>query len=92
MIDIPGLSLGLAYGVATMGIVSILIEIVEVIAELTPTEKDDLAVAKAKKIKNTIISVLEVFPHVNLPLAPIVLKVGTILGKILKGLKAAKEE
>jgi hypothetical protein len=92
MIDIPGLSIGLAYGVAAMGIVSVLIEIVEIIAKLTPSEKDDLAVAKAKKVKDMVISVLEIFPHVNLPIAPIVLKIGSVLGKILKGLKAAKEE
>jgi hypothetical protein len=71
--------------------VSVLIEIVELIALWTPTKKDDEALAKAKPIKDKVIAVLELFPHVNIPAAAIIVKIAEVLKKVLKIGKAASD-
>lgn len=81
-----------AYGVVLVTGIGVLIEIVEVVAKLTPSQKDDEAIEKAKALKKKVIGVLELLPHVNIPIAPVVLKVIEVLKKIAKGAKAATEK
>lgn len=65
--------------------VSILIELAELITMLTTTKKDNEAVSKVKSVWQKIIPYLEVLPHVNIPLAPMVVKV---FGYVNRGVKA----
>jgi hypothetical protein len=55
--------------VAVMLLISPLIELVELVASLTAWKGDDALAAKAKLWKDKIIAVLEIFPHVNIPVA-----------------------
>lgn len=67
-------------------IVSLLIELLEMAVTLTVSEKDDAFARKVRAVWSKILPILEVFPHVNVP-------VGAGLAKILKyvgkGIKAA---
>ena len=77
-----------ASGIAICMVVGILIEIVEAVAKLTPTPKDDEAAAKIKKVKDGIIAVLEVIPHANIPIASGLekaIKLGAKLASAVKG-------
>jgi len=86
--------IGEAFGyIVLFGIplVSILIEIAETAAALTKSASDDAAVADAKTKWAKVVKTLEFLPHVNLPLAPIFLKILAIAGKVLSALKSLKE-
>lgn len=67
----------------------LLIELAEVAAAMTASGKDDAAVAKIKTIKNKVIAVLELFPHANIPVAPVIIKVTAIVAKVAKAAMAA---
>lgn len=77
----------LAYLLAISPIVSILIELLELIVKLTQTNKDDEAVAKIQAVWDKVLPYIELLPHVNLPLAPIVM---VILKYVVKGASALK--
>ena len=79
-----------AKGVVVVGLVTILLQIADVIVKLTPTQKDDLAVSKVKKVLDFLVPFLKLVPHVN-P-SPLFKNIGLILEKVLKGLKSATEE
>jgi len=76
-----------AKGVIFILIATMLIQIAQLIVKLTPSEKDDAAVMKLEKIIGFIMPFLKLLPHVN-P-TPLASKILEILGKVLKGLKAA---
>lgn len=81
-----------AYGANALAVcmgVGLLIEGAEVVAALTASKKDDAAVAKIKAIKDKVIAVLEIIPHANIPVAPVILKVLAAVGKGVSVLKAA---
>lgn len=78
-----------AQAIAVCMLVGLLIEGVEVVAALTASKKDDEAVAKIKSVKDKVIGVLEVIPHANIPVAPVILKLMAAVGKGVKVLKAA---
>ena len=77
-----------ANGLAALLAIGILIEIVEAVALITKTSKDDEFVAKAKKVKDKFIAVLEIFPHVNLPIVAAIVKLSAFLVKALAVIKA----
>ncbi|OPZ24608.1 MAG: hypothetical protein BWZ03_00083 [bacterium ADurb.BinA186] len=88
---LPVIGIITANGVVLVTGVGVLIEIVEVIAKLTPSQKDDEIVSKAKKIRDKVVPILELIPHVNLPVAPVILKAISLLGKFLKFIKGGSE-
>ena len=69
--------------------VSILIEIGEAVVQLSESKKDDEAIAKIKAKWLLVMKVLEVFPHVNLPLSPAILRILQIAAKVLGAVKGA---
>lgn len=77
-----------ANGIAAMIAVGLLCEVVEVIAAATATKKDDEAVAKIKAIKDKVLVVLEVLPHVNVPVVGAFKVISKFLGKALAVVKA----
>jgi len=52
-------------GVVVVLVASGLLEVLKLIAALTPTKKDDEAVGKVEKVLGVIIPFLKLFPHVN---------------------------
>jgi hypothetical protein len=84
---VPVLSAIAANGLAGLIAVGLLIEVVEVIASLTATSKDDALVAKAKALRDKIVPILEIFPHMNIPVAAGLGKFANVLKKVLGGLK-----
>lgn len=77
--------------IAGMALVSALIELVEILAALTATSKDDELIKKAKALKAKIIPFLEVLPHANIPVAAGLGKIMALLGKLIPSVKAAIE-
>lgn len=75
-----------AKGVILVGVVTILLQIADVVVKLTPTPKDDEAVSKVKKVLDYLVPVLKVVPHVN-P-TPLILKVTDVLKRLLRAAKA----
>lgn len=70
-------------------VVSILIEVAEGIAAFTETKSDDEAVAKIKSGWAKVVPILELLPHVNLPLAPAVTKILFYAKKFAKAVAGA---
>jgi phage-related protein len=77
----------LAYALAIAPIVSALIEILEAVVLVTESKKDDEVAAKIRAVWSKVLPYLELLPHVNLPVAPVIAKV---LGYVLKGVSAIK--
>jgi len=77
--------------IAGMALISALIELVEILAALTATTKDDELIKKAKALKAKIIPFLEVLPHANIPVAAGLGKIMAFLGKLIPSVKAAIE-
>jgi acetolactate synthase small subunit len=75
-----------AKGVVVVGLVTILIQIANVIVKLTPTPKDDEAVSKIEKVLGYLVPVLKMVPHVN-P-TPLALKITEVLKRLLRAVKA----
>ena len=76
------------YILASLVVVSPLIELVELVAKLTPSPKDDEAVSKVKVVAQKIIPVLEALPHVNLPVAKWLVVGAKLIRKGAAALKA----
>lgn len=76
-------------------VVSILIECLEAVVTLTESTEDDEFAHKVKTAWGKVLPVLEALPHVNLPIAPVIVKIVTMMVKIAKGvigfIKAFKE-
>jgi len=79
-----------AKGVVFVLIATLLIQVAQIIAKLTPSPKDDEAISKIEKLIDFIMPFLKILPHVN-P-TPLAARIIEILGKVIKGLKAATEE
>ena len=69
--------------------VNVLIEAVEVVVALTPSKKDDDMAAKVKGMLAKAIPYIEYLPHTNVPIAPVVLAVTKMVGKIAKAIIGA---
>lgn len=78
---VPVLGTIAANGVGAMIAVGLIAEIVEIVAAITATKKDDVVAAKIKAVKDKVLAVLEIFPHVNLPVAAILIAAIKALGK-----------
>lgn len=85
---VPVLGVIAANGVAAMIAVGLFAEIVEVVALLTASKKDDEIAAKIKKVKDKVLVVLEMLPHVNVPVVGFILGASKFLGKALEIIKA----
>ena len=70
-------------------LVSMLIEVVEIIAALTPSTSDDEAAKRMRAKYDGVIKALEFLPHVNLPVAPVLLHVLAVAKKVLGALRGA---
>jgi hypothetical protein len=77
-----------AYSIVLMGGVMALIEACEGVVLLTESKKDDEILGKVKMVAKKMIPVLEMLPHVNLPLAQgalVAVKVMKAIGGAIKG-------
>jgi len=75
------------YVIVSMVIVSPLIELIEAITKLTASTADDAVAAKIKSIRDKVLPVLEVLPHVNIPVAAWVSKAAEWIKKLVEVLK-----
>lgn len=75
-----------AHIVVLIGVVSILIQLAQVIVKLTPSPKDDEAVSKIEKAIAFIMPFLKAMPHMN-P-TPLVTKITDILKRLVRAVKA----
>lgn len=90
--DIWGWTVGVGIGITTtVVIISILIEAVSIIFLFTPTEKDDLWIAKIEKQWLEIKPFLEWF-HVKTPVLLVLNKVLDRVRKIKETIEKAKEK
>lgn len=67
---------------------SLVIELVEAIAKFTENTDDDVKAAALKAKYAALVKYLEFLPHVNLPLAPMFLKVLQWTGKLVAIVKS----
>lgn len=85
---LPILGVIAANGVAAMVAVGLLIEIVEAVAAVTANKKDDAVAAKIKVIKDKVLMVLEIIPHMNIPVVAAIVSASKALAKALAIVKA----
>lgn len=74
-----------AYLLLMIPVVTLLIEVAQAVVTITISSKDDVLVAKVKAAWDKILPVLEVLPHVNLPIAPGIVKIVQLAMKVLNG-------
>jgi hypothetical protein len=76
----------IAYLIALIPLVSIAIELLEAAVLLTASTKDDEAAARIKAAwRGKVLPVLEMLPHINVPIAPAVAR---LLGLAVRGIKS----
>jgi hypothetical protein len=68
-------------------IMSVLIEVLEAAVKLTESKADDEFAAKVKAVWSKVSPILEVLPHINLPLAPAIVKMVELVLSVLGFLK-----
>jgi hypothetical protein len=69
-------------------IVSVLIELFELVASVTASKSDDATAAKIKAFWAKVLPVMEMLPHVNLPIAAAALKAVDMVKKVAEVLKS----
>lgn len=84
---------GLIIGYLTLvvaPVLSVAIEVFEAFVLVTASTKDDETAAKVRLFWNSkVLPVLEILPHVNIPIAPGIAKIMVLLLKAFKAIKAA---
>lgn len=79
----------LAYGLFIAPIVSVIIEMIEFVVSFTASKSDDEFAAKLKAGWAKVMPILELLPHANIPLSPIMIKVVMYVMKSTSALKGA---
>lgn len=77
----------IAYVLFFVPIVSVLIELLEFCVQMTESKADDAFAAKVRAAWDKAVPFLEILPHSNLPISPILMKVA---GFLTKGVAAVK--
>lgn len=81
-----GLALGYLF-LFVLPLCSILIELLEAVAKFTATPADDAKAAEIRAKYDKLVKALEFLPHVNVPLAPVFVKILEWASKLLAVIK-----
>lgn len=70
-------------------LMTVLIDVMDAVVKATVSSSDDAFAAKVDAIWAKVLPFLEVLPHMNLPISAAVMKVITLVMKVLNSIKAA---